>query len=885
MPRRNPNIKRANTEIEFTPEQIMELKRCAQDPVYFIKRYVKTQHPVRGIVPLDLWDYQVDMVEAYRNHRYCVTLSARQTGKANGYSNKVFTPDGYKLMGDIRVGDDVLTPDGKAAKVLSKHEQGVQDIYRITFDDGSWADGHIDHLWKCFIQNRWDPSAANGHGGYVVQDYVMSTGELIEHFEKNKNRKNSKNYDIKFPVVERVNFTEKDLPIDPYLLGLLLGDGSISHQCVSMITKDPEIVEYCTDISSLYNCEFKPASDNQSSNGLEYRFKSYSKTNRLTQLLESCNLMGIESDTKFIPDIYLHSSHEQRLALLQGLMDTNGTVGGHENARTMLYYTTSPHLRDGVHQLVWSLGGKCSYHTRTPQNPNHKLVYDLHISLPNPKECFRLPQKRKLCDDTRRGGNEAETEIRRTVVDIKRVRREPAACITIDHPDHLYITDNFTVTHNTVTAAAYILWYAVFNFDKTILIAANKNSNAMEMVHRIRIAYENLPMFLKPGVTDDGWNKHSVGFDNGTRIISEATSENSGRGLSISLLYLDEFAFVAPNIQEQFWTSISPTLATGGSCIMTSTPNGDMDLYATIWRGAQVGTNGFYPIRVRWDQPPGRDEKFKEDQIGKIGERKWLQEYECEFLSSEALLINSLVLQNMTPRIEKNQPLSVVKDVVFWHEVTPGSTYLVGVDPATGSGEDFSVITVYEFPKLRQVAEYRSNSMSTNDMYTVLKNILKYLESKNTMVYFSVENNGVGEGIISLYEADESPPENAEFVSEEGKGKRGMTTTSRTKMRACVNLKEMIEKENMEITSPVLLTELKMFVRSRGAYAAQPGGTDDCVSATLIVVRLIEEIATYDQTAFDKLYAGEIEEWSDSDWDGYDGGYDDNDEGMPIAII
>lgn len=453
------------------------------------------------------------------------------------------------------------------------------------------------------------------------------------------------------------------------------------------------------------------------------------------------------------------------------------------------------------------------------------------------------------------------------------------------------ITLSARQTGKTVVAAAYILWYAVFHFDKTILIAANKNSNAMEMIHRLRVAYENLPMFLKPGVTDDGWNKHAVGFDNGTRIISEATSENSGRGLSISLLYLDEFAFVAPNIQEEFWTSISPTLSTGGSCIMTSTPNGDMDLYATIWRGAQVGSNGFIPIRVHWDQPPGRDQKFKEDQIGKLGERKWLQEYECIFLSSEALLISSQVLANMTPRIQKSTPVSVVKDsrtdaaVMLWHEIKPGGTYLIGVDPATGTGEDFSVITVYEFPNMLQVGEYRSNTMSTNDLYSVLKNLLVYLEKKQTLVYFSIENNGVGEGIISLYEADESPPENAEFVSEEGKSRRGMTTTSKTKMKACVNLKEMIEKGNLTISSPILLAELKMYVRSKGAYAAQAGGTDDCVSASLIIVRLLEEIATYEQVAFDRLYAGDFEQWSDGEWDGYEQGYDDNDEGMPMSIL
>ena len=478
------------------------------------------------------------------------------------------------------------------------------------------------------------------------------------------------------------------------------------------------------------------------------------------------------------------------------------------------------------------------------------------------------------------------------VVDVEfSLAKENMYDLELDDEDHVYYT-NGILSHNSTVSAAFLLWYATFNFDKTVLIASRANDHAMEMIERIRFAYENLPFWLKPGVRDDGWNKHTLGFDNGSRIMSTATAGNSGRGFSISLLYLDEFAFVAPNIQDEFWTSISPTLATGGSCIMTSTPNGDMDIYAEIWRGANIpgsdptkktGHNGFRPIRVRWDQPPGRDEKFKEDQIAKIGERKWMQEYECVFLSSDALLISSLYLANQTPLIEKIMPLKTVNDVVFFDEIQAGGTYLIGVDPATGTGEDYSVITVYDFPGLTQIAEYRSNTMSTNTLYGVLKNLLIYLESRNCMNYFSVENNGVGEGVIALYEADEDPPVNSEFISEEGKGKRGFTTSNKTKMRNCVNLKEMYEKGKITIKSRITLAEMKSFVRHKGSYAAQKGSTDDTIAALLIVIRLIEEIASYDQTAFDKLYVGDYEQWDSSTWDGYES-YDENDEGMPIIV-
>ncbi len=441
-------------------------------------------------------------------------------------------------------------------------------------------------------------------------------------------------------------------------------------------------------------------------------------------------------------------------------------------------------------------------------------------------------------------------------------------------------------TGKSVTAGAFLLWYACFNFDKTILIASNKNSNAMEMIHRIRLGYENLPLWLKPGVKEDGWNKHNIGFDNGSRIVSEATSESSGRGLSISLLYLDEFAHVAKNVQEEFWTSIEPTLSTGGSCIMTSTPNGDMDIFAQIWRGARVKRNGFLPIEVRWDEAPGRDAKFKDETIGRIGEQKWKQEYECNFLSAEGQLISAIKLADMQTYVNDLTPKYALGDnqeVIFWFDIKQGGTYLVGVDPSTGTGSDFTAIVVFEFPSMKQVAEFRSNTMSPTESYKILKNILLFLEQKQTLTYFSVENNGVGEGIISLFEADEDAPQAAEFVSESGKDKRGFYTSAREKMKACVNLKEMVEKDNLHVSSPILCEELKTFVRTRGSYDHLPGSSSDCISATLIVIRLIEEIATYDQSAFDKLYSVDgFQQWSTNDYQHYD---DTNYDDAPLPFL
>lgn len=419
-------------------------------------------------------------------------------------------------------------------------------------------------------------------------------------------------------------------------------------------------------------------------------------------------------------------------------------------------------------------------------------------------------------------------------------------------------------------AGAYLLWFAMFHFEKTVLILSNKNDNAMEMIHRVRFIYERLPHWIKPGLADDGWNKHSVGFDNGSRIISQATSENSARGLSISLLFLDEFAFVRDSIAEEFWTSVSPTLSTGGGCIICSTPNGDTNLFAQLWRGAETNANGFASIEIKWDEPPGRDESFKEQEIAKIGMTKWRQEYECQFISSDPLLIDTIVLANLTSQVKDNKPYAVISDTVFWKQPLPGTTYLIGIDPATGSGNDFTTFVGFEFPSMEQVLEYRSNTMSSPFAYQELKRVLKVFEKVGATVYFSIENNGVGEGIISLYEADEAAPPSAEFVSENGKDRKGMNTNKKTKIRACLSMKEMIERSTIGIKSPMIVQELKHFIRAAGSYSAKLGATDDLVSGVMIAVRLVEELSSFDQEAYDKIYSKAYfddnfsEHWDDS---------------------
>ena len=164
-------------------------------------------------------------------------------------------------------------------------------------------------------------------------------------------------------------------------------------------------------------------------------------------------------------------------------------------------------------------------------------------------------------------------------------------------------------TGKSTAASAYLLWYAMFKPDSTILIAAHKYAGAFEIMTRLRFIYETLPDYIRAGCTS--YNRGSMEFENGSRIVSQATTETTGRGMSLTLIYLDEFAYVQPRIAQEFWTSLSPTLATGGKCIITSTPNQDNDQFAQIWKSAidtsdeygneqELGKNGFKSFTCHW---------------------------------------------------------------------------------------------------------------------------------------------------------------------------------------------------------------------------------------------------------------------------------------------
>jgi len=429
-------------------------------------------------------------------------------------------------------------------------------------------------------------------------------------------------------------------------------------------------------------------------------------------------------------------------------------------------------------------------------------------------------------------------------------------------------------TGKTTCAAIYLLWYAMFNPDQTVLIAAHKYTGAQEIMQRVRYAYELCPDHIRAGVVN--YNKGSMEFENGSRIVSATTTGNTGRGMSISLLYCDEFAFVSPTIADEFWTSISPTLATGGRAIITSTPNSDEDTFAVIWKEAErkydehgneqdVGINGFHSFTCHWSEHPDRDEKWKDEELGRIGEERFRREYECEFLVFDETLINAIKLSALEP----NNPLMNMGQTRWYEKLQKDKTYIIALDPSMGTGGDYAAIQVFELPTYKQVAEWRHNTTAITGQIRILADICNHIanETQNPQgIYWSVENNSIGEAALIVINdfGEENIP--GLFVSEPmrkghvRKFRKGFNTTHSTKISACSRLKTMIENDKMKISSGAMISELKGFVATGSTYKAKVGETDDLISATLLVIRVMSVLRDWDPRVYNTFKSMESEE-------------------------
>ena len=440
------------------------------------------------------------------------------------------------------------------------------------------------------------------------------------------------------------------------------------------------------------------------------------------------------------------------------------------------------------------------------------------------------------------------------------------------------ITENRRVTVNTsrqagktTTAVAVILHYIIFNDFKTVALLANKGDAAREILDRIKIAYEALPAWLQQGVIE--WNKGSVEFENGCKIIAGSTSSSAIRGKSISFLYIDETAFVEN--WDEFFASVFPTISSGNTTkiLFTSTPNGLNHFYKTCV-GAQENKNGYIYIEVPWNKVPGRDDKWKKETLAAMDfdQQKFSQEFECAFLGSSGTLIEGSKLKNMVDLT----PVAESQTMKVYEQPEQGHVYCCIVDVSRGKGLDYSAFQIIDVSQMpyRQVCVYRDNNITPIDYAEIIyRSIERYNEA-----YTLIEVNDIGEQVSEVlhYEFEVDTLMFTESAGRAGKrlstgfsknSDKGIRTTKNVKSIGCNMLKMLIEQDQLIINDFQTINELSTFSRKANSYEAESGCHDDLVMCLVLFGWMTDQAffkEVTDINTIDKLRSRNEEELMES---------------------
>ena len=398
------------------------------------------------------------------------------TGKAQPVSSKVLTPRGWSSLGDIVVGDTIIAADGSVCAVDGVFPQGAQEVFKVGFVDGRSATSTGDHLWKFWYDGRWR----------------VKTLAQIASLRSSYTRGERMSIPLPSPYT---GDSDVELPIDPYLLGVLLGDGGLNDRGLRVSSVDPFIISEVERLLPEGHTVAKVNGDN-----VDWHIKTGSRDGRRGRFVKGvrngiCAIIDelglrLTSERKFVPDMYKNSSYSQRMNLLQGLMDTDGTAD--KKSGNISFCSISKKLAEDVQYLCWSVGAYARITSRVPSYTHNgvkkqgALSYNVWIRHPDRKSFFRLQRK---IDRVSAPYQYADC-LRLRFSSIDHIGHEECVCISIDHPDKLYVTDNYIVTHNTTITDEFLtqsglLPYMPTGYRNGALITAPTGKAAIVMASKL----------------------------------------------------------------------------------------------------------------------------------------------------------------------------------------------------------------------------------------------------------------------------------------------------------------------------------------------------------------------------------------------------------------
>lgn len=392
-------------------------------------------------------------------------------------------------------------------------------------------------------------------------------------------------------------------------------------------------------------------------------------------------------------------------------------------------------------------------------------------------------------------------------------------------------------------SAGYSLWMMTFHQDKNILVIATKQEVAKNLVTKVRVMHANLPSWLKQRCVED--NKLNLRYMNGSQIKAVSSGPEAARSEALSLLILDEAAFI--DKIDEIWTASQQTLTTGGSCIALSTPNGVGNWFHKTWIEAEEARGMFNPIKLHWSVHPDRNQSWRDEQDSLLGPSSAAQECDCDFLTSGTGVIDPIILEKMRKDlcIEPVEKRGIDANMWVWEQPNYNKDYIVCADVGRGDSADYSAFHVIELETLTQVAEYKGR-INTKDF----GNMLVSVATEYNDALLIVENNNIGWATIQqiidrdypnlfytskdLQYVDVQHQVTNKHYREEKKMVAGFSTTSKTRPLIISKLEEFFREESVVVRSNRLIDELLTFVYINNRAQAMNGYNDDLVMSFAI---------------------------------------------------
>jgi hypothetical protein len=810
---KNVLLREPGTVIEYTKHQIEEMLKCINSCEYFIENYYKIKTVDGKLINFKPYDYQNTVLDTCIDNRFVIVNFPRQ---CLDLETEIPTPDGIKLFKNIHEGDYVFDEKGDPTEVIEESEVFYnKKCYKITFDNNEEIIATDDHLWNVKCED-W------------TYERTINTKELIDVLEK----KNKNKLGLFIKKCPGVNYPEKKLLIDPYIMGYFLGDGCKSS---NVITTHRDDVYNITKYLKFAGYSFT-----------EKYYKNDVCSVRILKFV--CQLKDLDLfHNKHIPIDYIYSSREQRISLIQGLMDTDGW--SHKYKGSCEFYQKSKLIIDQFRIILASLGIKSRIREKIIKGEIYYIVSFRTKSFP----VFRLKRKldRQYCGEYRKDNDRIYFK------SIEKCESVLTKCIKVDSQSELFcISDQFIPTHNSgksTLVVAYMCWYVLFHENREVLLCSKTENASIEMLGRIKLALEEIPLWMQQGIIKNDARK--IEFENRSSIKATATTENAGRSGSYSLIFCDEFAFVPSNIQTEFYASVLPTISSGktSKMIIVSTPKG-MNLFYKLYTAAERGENSFVPLTIDWRATPGRDEEWARQERRNIGADKFEQEYGCKFTGGEGSLVSPAFLST----IHHKDPIFTNDGLGIFHYPEEGHRYIITVDVSEGIGQDYSVASVIDVTMKPYVftAKYRNNNLHILDLPQIIYDLANRYNEAYVLIEIGGGSVGIGDQVAKdlYWELEYS---NLLWTTKGTKGvsnqslvlggggqeidwgettgtKIGIKTTKSTKAIGCANIKTIIENGDFVFEDFDIIQELSTFVKSGDSFEAEDGSNDDLVMTLVL---------------------------------------------------